>query len=859
MGEVYRARDTKLGREVAIKFLPEGLSDDAARLARFEREAQTLASLNHPNIAQIFGFEDGALVMELLEGAALSALLAEGPLPVRKAIEYGGQIARGLAAAHERGIVHRDLKPDNVFVLKDGHVKVIDFGLAREAARATSGATQTMTMVRPATEPGTVLGTVGYMAPEQVRGETVDARADLFALGVVLYEMLTGGRAFKRDTTAETMTAILREDPQELSTVRPEITPGLERIVRHCLEKNPRERFQTARDVAFALDALAGSGSGSGALAARAEIPARRHWIERGLWATAVVTLAAIGGWLSLGRRAAPATLVPPVYRVTIPLPDGVVFSQVVAPVVRMAISPDARYVVFVGEREVGDRALWLISTDGSPAREIPDTRRSTGPFWSADSKSVAFSVEEDMKKVDVEGGGAVRIGPRGFGRWDASGDILYTTGPSTWTLFRMPRPGEKPVQLLKPATDGERFDLPTVLADGRFILNHATSSSGTLEVRSRDGATVSIVSQMAALVTPQYANGAILYGQGDRIVAQRFDESRLALVAEPVTIAEGVNNQVGAGGSAFSVSATGVLAYQPQQNSGRSRLTWIDRDGRVLSTVGDEADYSNVELSRDERRLAVSVIEADRRTARDIYLVDLTRGVRQRLTFDPSEERSAIWTPDGRQIIYNSKGLELYRRSSDFTGDEEAIRTDQVSKDPRDVSPDGRQLLYRRSANTGGNDIMIMPLDGDRTPRPLVATPFDENYASFSPDGHSVVYVSNESGQPEVYVISLEPGGGKVQVSSAGGTFPRWRNAREIVYLALDQTITSVAVTGSGPSFRAGAVTPLFKVAVQPGPGTPFDVTADGKRFIVNAGVASRFSPSVRLVINWPSLLAAR
>ena len=428
MGEVYRARDTKLGRDVALKFLPEALAGDLDRLARFDREAQTLASLNHPNIAQVYGFDDGALVMELLEGETLADRLKTGPLPIRKAVEYGSQIARGLAAAHDRGIVHRDLKPDNVFVLRDGTLKIIDFGVARGPAPPASDAT--MAVATRGTEPGVVLGTVGYMAPEQVRGAEVDARADLFALGAVLYEMLAGRRAFTRPTTAETMTAILLNDPEELSAARADVSPALERIVRHCLEKNPVERFQTARDVAFALDAL--SGSASGAAAAFASTVARRGWAtyERWIWGSIVALLALAAAWLAVTPERQQPAAPPAVYRALIALPEGVTFLGTIAPPTRLAISPDGRRVAFVGSRE-GKQSLWVQSTDQLQAQELSGTEGATGPLWSPDSERIVFSASGSMKRVDLNGGTPIAIGPAGYGGWSESGEIVSTSGPS--------------------------------------------------------------------------------------------------------------------------------------------------------------------------------------------------------------------------------------------------------------------------------------------------------------------------------------------------------------------------------------------------------------------------------------------
>ncbi len=400
---------------------------------------------------------------------------------------------------------------------------------------------------------------------------------------------------------------------------------------------------------------------------------------------------------------------------------------------------------------------------------------------------------------------------------------------------------------------------MPSFLPDGRrFVFARFKFNVPSFEVGSVDSADTTPVLQLPGAISPHYANGALVFAVGSRVVAQSFDPARLQLSGEPVTLADDVAWETNTG-AAFAVSNTGTLVYAPLVGGGQSRLTWMDRTGRVLTSLADDADYSNLELSRDERHLAVSATTTLAATTRDIYIVDLARRVRQRLTFDASDERSAVWTPDGRQLVYNSKGLDLYRRSANFTGGDESLQTDRASKDPRDISADGQRLLYRRTGEGTSNDIWVMPLGADRTSVALLNSPFDENYASFSPDAHSIVYVSNESGRAEVYVMSLDSGGAKVQISTGGGSFPRWRRPREIVYLSLEQTLMSVAVTGSGDEFRPGPTTPLFKIDLQPGAGTPYDVTVDGRRFIVGAKVPSRMPPSFSILVTWPALLEKR
>jgi predicted Ser/Thr protein kinase len=862
MGEVYRARDAQLGRDVAIKILPPGFESDPDRLARFEQEARTLASLNHPNIAHVYGFEQGALVMELLEGQTLRERLADGPLPARKAIEIAAQIARGLAAAHDRGVIHRDLKPENVFILRDGRVKILDFGLARTSAAPDAAAFATMAGVTK-TSPGTVMGTVGYMAPEQVRGGDVDARTDLFALGAVMHEMITGHPAFKRETAAETMTAILREDPTDLAGTRVDLPPALDRIVRHCLEKNPLERFQTARDVAFALEALSGPASGAAsatAVVARGHVNRAR---ERWAWAACVVVLGAAALWLALTRDTSPAGQpASHVYRTILPLPDPVSVDSVPIAPLRIGICPDGQRVAYVGASPQQPSAIWVQSLGDGEARVLKGTEGTIGPRWSSDCTRVISSAGIGLgftaRIADVNQGTTVD-GPRiGYTLWRGEDDLIGTAGSPDWTVRRATG-NKEPVVLLKPERPGEPLIATSILQDRQHMLvvNHKSPTRTVLEIVSIDGRDRRPLVEYADLGTAYAAGHAIVFSRADRLFAQALDPKRNELVGGPVQLASQADF-VSVFGAAFAV-ADDVLVYSGSGEAPQSRLAWIDRTGHVLSTIGGDADYSNVELSPDGRRIAVSATDPVAAT-RDIYLIDVERGVRQRLTFDPSEERSAIWSADGREIIYNSKALDLYKRPSDFTGAEVPLLVDHVSKDPRQVSPDGRFLLFRRSGRETRNDIWIMALDGSAPPAAILSTPFDENYASFSPDGRSIVYVSDESGRPEVYVLSRESGGGKAQVSSGGGTFPRWRrDGREIVYLTPDQTVMSVPVSGAGAAFKAGTPTPLFKAAVHPGAGTPFDVTANGERFIVNTRIPSRLPPHLNVIVNWQDELLAR
>lgn len=864
MGEVYRAKDPALGREVAIKVLPDAFAGDPDRLARFEREAKALAAINHPNIAQVYGFEaaPAALVMELLEGRTLRDVLGEGPLPARKAIDYGAQLARGLAAAHDRGLIHRDLKPENIFVLTDGRIKILDFGLARQADTPISGATQTMTGAFHGTDPGTVMGTVGYMAPEQVRGAALDHRADLFALGAVIYEMIAGERAFRRDTAAETMTAILREDPPDLSSSRAHLSPAIDRIVRHCLEKNPIERFQTARDVAFALDSLSGSGSGSGAAVPAAEPVRKPSRNERVAWAAITAVLLGALGWTAFSTR--PAVEAPPApLRLTLPMPEGIRLPDVLGAPARLALSPNGEWLAFVGVDSSNVRSLWLQSLRDPAARKIDDTVLAAGPAWSPDSRWLLFGIftpaATPLKKLPVDGGVAITVHDRaGWTSWARDGTILLEPIRGEKVLLRMNSTGGAAVEVSPRVNNGTIYSHLSFLPDGRHYLHRYfppgdPAAMGTY-VAALDSPERQLVLGGSDVSQAVYANGMLLFARDATLWAQPFDLAALKTTGDPQVIADGVE-QI-ASGATFSVSQTGTLAYQPRAATVGSRLKWIDRRGGALGTLADEADYSNLELSPDGRRMLVSVREPGA-PARDIYIVDTVRGLRQRLTFDPSDERSAVWSADGASVIYNSKNRDLYQRSSGFTGGETVVLTDGTSKDPSDVSPDGRWLLYRASNSQTGNDVWLKPIDGSRPPQPILNSSFNENSGQFSPDGRSIVFISDDAGRAEVYVMSLEPGGGKTQISTDGGSSPRWRrDGREILYLNADQTMMSVPVKGSGARFEAGTPTPLFQVDHVPSAGPIFDVTADGQRFMVNTAVPSKVPPHVVVIVNWPSLL---
>ncbi len=866
MGEVYRAKDTRLDRDVAIKVLPVAFARDPDRLARFEREAKAIAALSHPNVLAIFdtGTYDGhvCVVTELLTGATLREVLEGGALPVRKTIEYAIQIARGLAAAHDKGLVHRDLKPDNVFVLADGQIKILDFGLARTLSDSTGEDTRT----RAITDAGTVLGTVGYMAPEQVRGQAVDARADLFALGAVIYEMLSGGRAFHRETSAETMTAILKDDPPELSGSRPEMSPAIDRIIRHCLEKNPQERFQTARDVAFALGALSGSDirSASGAIAVT---PGRFAWLtgERLAWSVASIGLAAVAGWLLLSRPVADPSPATPVHA-TLLLPEGETLMQG-TPSRRFAVSPDGRYLAFIATSPRHGEMLFVQSLTDGQVRRVEGSDSAFGPFWSPDSRSIAFRSKDQLLKVDLSLGRPAQIGTtRSSGTWGLDGVIVTLDnsgqGGTFSSMLRLQSDagGAASDALPAPSDPSAGFAFPSFLPDGRTLMFGFRKSTvgdawGVYTSRLGSGAMQKVENLVpsGAVIGPfLVASGHLLYARDRMIVAQPFDERRMRVMGDPVVIAGPVDSQT-IGGSAFAVSQNGVLVYQSAGSlGGATHIEWFDRTGKPLGRLGEDADYSNLELSPDGSKLAVSVTDPAQR-ARDIWVFDITRGIRSRFTFDPSDERSAAWSADGTALIYTSKGLDLYTKPLG-AGAEQPLVVDHVSKDPRGVSANGA-VVYRATGRATSNDIWVK--FGDDAPKPFLNTPFDENWATLSPDGKWMAYASDETGQYEVYVTQFPSGAGKWQISEGGASLPRWRHdGRELFYMSSDLRLFAVKIMASGNQFNVGASEKLFQTTAVRTPGSSYDVTPDGSRFIVNTTIPTGEPPSLVVISNWPALI---
>jgi Tol biopolymer transport system component len=868
MGEVYRAHDARLGREVAVKILPAAFAHDPERLRRFEQEARAASVLNHPNILAIYDVGAEAalryVVSELLEGQTLRDRLADEPIPLAKAIDYALQAARGLTAAHERGIVHRDLKPENLFVTHDDRVKILDFGLAK-LSRTDPGSQPGFELPTMAeqTEAGAVLGTVGYMSPEQVRATRADHRSDIFAFGAILYEMIAGRRAFERESAVETMNAILKEEPPPVRETGRQIPPALDRVVQRCLAKRPEQRFQSASDLAFALEALSGVTASTPLPSAIQERPAPapgRLWIA---WVFVAVAAFAAGAATAYVGRPRPR-LEAETYQFAVAPPDRATFpttNQVAA------ISPDGRRIAFVANTHDGKTLLWVRPLDTQEPQALADTDGAKLPFWSPDSRSIGFFAQGKLKRIDASGGASQTISdaPNGDGgSWNMDGVIVFAPkGRNPLLRVSAAGGGASPVSVLETMQGSESHCCPSFLPDGRhfvFSVDSERSGRSGVYVRSLDStqATRLLEADVAVFAPPGY----LLWLDGGALKAQRFDLGRLALVGGPIALVQKV-------GQGFSVSQNGVLAY----GTGRrvNQLVWFDRHGGQLAAASGFGNFRSPELAPDDKRVAFESYDAEK-DAVDLWLIDLSRRITSRLTRASASEFSPIWAPDAVRIVFSSvrNGQSgLYQTNATGTGEESLLlqspvpHSVAVGKKPSDWSRDGRFILFNSWERDTKDNVLMLPLSVDGKPgaaQPFVQTAFVERDARFSPDGRWVAYVSDESGKFEVYVQPVVKSGAKWQISTDGGFQPRWRrDGKELFYVAPDKRLMTVQ-TRSGATFDAGIPQSLFEMRVGDVTMWPlYDVTADGQQFLISAASQEGDSLRIAVVVNWVKALATR
>src|SRR6202790_1340952 len=857
MGEVYRARDTRLDRDVAVKVLSAKLSSDPASRQRLEREAKAISKLSHPHICTLhdIGHQDGVdfLVMELVEGETLDQRLTKGPLlPPEQTLRIAAQIAGALAKAHKLGIVHRDLKPSNVMLTKTG-AKLMDFGLAKEfGPPPLPDALTAMTAEQSKlTAEGTIVGTFQYMAPEQLEGKDADARTDIFALGALIYEMATGQPTFTGKSPASIIAAILSFEPEPMKALQPMTPSALERVVKKCLAKDPDERWQSASDLATELIWIAEGGSQAGEAP---HAPTRNTKWQRVSWLLAATffLLAVAGGaawWKASNRR------LPPMY----------FHSPVPFAANDLALSPDGRTLAMVTySTQANNYVLWTNEVGGRQTNSLVGTQGASYPFWSPDAKFIGFFADGKLKKVDASGGQVQVLcdAPNGRGgTWNRDGVIVFTPD-GFGGLFRVSSSGGPPLEMTQ--LDAARFETshrwPVFLPDGKHFLYLAANFAGRLEnnaiflgaLDSQERRLLVSTSANAAYAEPGY----LLYLRDKTLVAQSFDRRRYVLSGEPHTLSDEVLYFPVVDRAVFSVSSGAVLVTQTGKGASLSQVTWFDRSGKPAGTVGMPGTYSNVRLSPDGRRVAVDQTDPDGRNV-DIWILEPDRGATTRLTFDPSYHATPIWSPDGKQILFsvNRKlGFQLHLKNADGSGSEDEVADFGTlsSINPWDWSRDGKYALVRKA-----NELWYLSWP-ERVAKPLLQVKWTVRNAQFSPDGRWMAYASNETGRMEIYVSPFPTGNGKWQVSSAGGEEPRWRqDGKELSYLSADGKMMAVPVK-TGTSFEAGFPAALFQTPrrqpVSAQDVFSYDVSGDGQRFLILSKVDEANPAPLSVLLNWAS-----
>ena len=849
MGAVYRATDTKLGRDVAIKVLPDSLAGDADRLARFTREAQVLASLNHPNIAAIYGVEDRALVLELVEGPTLAERLAQGPIPIEEALPIARQIAEAMEFAHERGVIHRDLKPANIKIREDGTVKVLDFGLAKalspDSVSGSSDAMNSPTLTARATQIGVILGTAAYMAPEQAKGKSVDRRADIWAFGVVLYEMLTGRRGYQAEDVSDTLAAVLTREV-DWTALPADTPPRLRALLRDCLARDAKQRLRDIGEARRVLDQLISGAPDPNASASSSNLAVTTQHPRRALpWTiAALAVLAALGFGITalfLWRGSANAVH-PPEARLQIVMAGD---SNVIA------LSPDGRSIVFTAPAASGNGFLiWLRPLDSEVAKPLAGTESGFAAFWSPDSKSFGFFAHQTLKRINVENGAVQTLAdaptPRG-GSWNREGTILFSpsgNGP----LYRIPATGGRPEQVTQQRAQDASHRFPQFLPDGHHFLFWIT---GPAEVRgvyvgsldSKEYHRICVADGSAEFVPPNH----LLLVRERVLYAQRFDPVKMELAGELFPVASGVSGNW-SNFTRSTASDTGLIAYRPDETT-RRQATWLDRSGKTTGTVGEPlADAVGADLSPDGRTLAITTRRGENGAA-DIVLMDISRGTLTRLTAEDSG--AAHWSPDGTRIAFQAGRvglLDLYWKVVGSSGPDEVLFVSKEAKNLSDWSPDGKYILFSTQSPTTARDVWALPVNGDdRKPFPVAQTPAEERNGMFSPDGKWVAYESDETGHLEVFVRPFPGPGPAVRVSTGGGQAAFWRHdGKELYYRTEDQLMAvSVGASAKG-ALDFGLPKLLFKVK-----GTVVP-ESDGQRFLFLMPIGDVSRPPITVIVNW-------
>jgi serine/threonine-protein kinase len=861
MGEVYRARDTRLGRNVAIKILPEQLSNDPVRKQRFEREAKTISSLNHPHICVLYdvGSQDGVdyLVMECVEGETLAKRLEKGPLPLEQVLKYGTQIADALDKAHRNGVVHRDLKPGNIMLTPTG-AKLLDFGLAKPAAPLTSVATLTaaVTQSSPMTEQGAIVGTFQYMSPEQIEGKELDGRSDIFSLGAVLYEMLTGQRAFQGKSQLSVASAILEKEPAPISTVKPMTPPALDHAIRRCLAKDPEERWQTARDLELELKWIAEGGS---QVTLAPIVPAKGiHALGRRpliLSMGALLLGVVIASLVSWGLR--PSPLPRPVSRTVITLPPGQRLAVADQPAV--ALSPDGTHLAYVAIQG-GTQQIYLRAMDSLAATPIPGTEGAVNPFFSPDGQWLGFFAGGKLKKVSASGGTALSFNDTAFpvgASWNSQGMIAFAPSPVS-VLQQVSEAGGTPQPLTRLAKGEVSHRWPEFLPGGKAVLfgagtNYANWSNARVVVQKVE--TGERRDLIQAGTHPRYApSGHLVYMQAGSLMAVPFDLERLEVTGTAVPVVQGVLQSTPNWAAQYSFSATGSLVYVPGGlQAAQCRLVWVNRNGAEQSLASPARAYRYPRLSPEGRRLAVGITEPEPQ----VWLYDVSRETLTRLTFEGNANLNPIWTPDGKRIVFQSNRAgppNVFWQLADGSGGLERLITSEYAQAANSWSPDEQFLAFIEITPTTGYDIWVLRLN-DRKAQPFLRTPFTESAPRFSPDGRWLAYVSDESGRFEVYLQPYPGPGGKWLISTEGGTEPVWNpNGRELFYRIGDKMM-AVEITMQ-PGFSAGKPKVLFEGKYLPTPITfsNYDVSPDGRHFLMlkPSDQEAAASTQINVVLNW-------